>query len=82
MPTCVYAPLPEQSADARLKELRAGLARDEKLPAFCIFADKALIALAKARPTTPDQMRAVHGVGAAKLCMSMARRSWNCCGRR
>ncbi|HEU4456460.1 MAG TPA: HRDC domain-containing protein, partial [Longimicrobium sp.] len=51
----------------RLKELRNQLARDEKLPAYCIFPDKTLIALAKARPSTLGQMREVHGVGAAKL---------------
>jgi len=64
----VEGPTPEQSAlYGRLKELRNQLARDEKLPAYCIFADKTLIALAKARPATLDQMRQVHGVGAAKL---------------
>src|SRR5688572_21416375 len=43
------------------------LAREEKLPAYCIFAVKTLIALAKSRPATLQQMRQVNGIGAAKL---------------
>jgi ATP-dependent DNA helicase RecQ len=64
----VEGPTPEQSAlYGRLKELRNQIARDEKLPAYCIFMDKTLIALAKSRPATLEQMLQVKGVGAAKL---------------
>jgi ATP-dependent DNA helicase RecQ len=61
-------PTPEQ-ADLfhRLKQLRSELAREAKLPAYCVFGDKTLVALAKAHPTTEDEMLHVSGVGPAKL---------------
>ncbi len=52
---------------ARLRELRAKLARDEQLPAYCVFHDRTLLALARARPATLDELAAVPGVGPAKL---------------
>jgi ATP-dependent DNA helicase RecQ len=61
-------PTPEQSAlYGRLKQLRNELAREASLPAYCIFVDKTLIALAKAHPTTENDMLRVSGVGPAKL---------------
>ncbi|MFL5385141.1 MAG: RecQ family ATP-dependent DNA helicase [Longimicrobiaceae bacterium] len=61
-------PTPEQTAlYGRLKQLRNELAREAQLPAYCIFADKTLIALAKAHPTTESDMLRVSGVGPAKL---------------
>jgi superfamily II DNA helicase RecQ len=61
-------PTPEQSAlYGRLKQLRNELAREASLPAYCVFADKTLIALAKAHPTTENDMLRVSGVGPAKL---------------
>ncbi|HEX8693168.1 MAG TPA: ATP-dependent DNA helicase RecQ [Longimicrobium sp.] len=61
-------PTPEQSAlYRRLKALRNELAREAGLPAYCIFADKTLVELAKRRPRSPAEMRQVSGVGAAKL---------------
>jgi superfamily II DNA helicase RecQ len=38
-----------------------------QLPAYCIFADKTLVALAQAHPTTESDMLRVSGVGPAKL---------------
>jgi ATP-dependent DNA helicase RecQ len=52
---------------ARLRELRAKLARSESLPAYCVFHDRTLAALARQRPGTLDEMAAVPGVGPAKL---------------
>jgi ATP-dependent DNA helicase RecQ len=51
----------------RLKALRAQLAKREELPAYCIFHDRTLAALARQRPSTLDDMRSVPGVGPAKL---------------
>ena len=52
---------------ARLRELRARLAKAEQLPAYCVFHDRTLAALARQRPATLDEMAAVPGVGPAKL---------------
>ena len=61
-------PTPEEAAlYGRLKELRNRLAREANLPAYCIFADRTLIALARARPGDEDEMLSVSGVGPAKL---------------
>ncbi len=51
----------------RLRELRRKLAADEKVPPYRVFPDTVLLALAKARPTTPEGMRQITGVGEAKL---------------
>lgn len=61
-------PTPEQAAlFGRLKKLRNELAREANLPAYCVFGDKTLIALARAHPASEDAMLAVSGVGPAKL---------------
>jgi ATP-dependent DNA helicase RecQ len=61
-------PTPEQAElFRRLKQLRNELAREANLPAYCIFADKTLVALAKAHPTAEGEMLRVPGVGPAKL---------------
>ena len=52
---------------ARLKEIRADLARELNAPAYVVFADRTLIEMAHARPTTKTEMAAIHGVGARKL---------------
>jgi ATP-dependent DNA helicase RecQ len=50
-----------------LKRTRADLARELNAPAYVVFADRTLIEMARARPTTRTEMAALHGVGAAKL---------------
>ncbi|HEY2749385.1 MAG TPA: ATP-dependent DNA helicase RecQ [Polyangia bacterium] len=52
---------------ARLRELRARLAKAEQLPAYCVFHDRTLAALARQRPATLDEMSSVPGVGPTKL---------------
>ena len=52
---------------ARLKELRLRLAKERGVPAYVIFPDRALIDMARRRPTSHDEFAAVNGVGAAKL---------------
>nr|WP_228259367.1 DNA helicase RecQ [Siculibacillus lacustris] len=50
-----------------LKSRRAALARELNAPAYVVFADRTLIEMARARPSTRSEMAAIHGVGAAKL---------------
>ncbi len=66
------APIIElDAADAplfdRLRALRAQLAREQNVPAYVIFHDSVLRAIAAARPADLDQLGAISGVGAAKL---------------
>lgn len=51
----------------RLKELRLDLARERGVPAFVIFHDRTLAAMAARRPKTTDEFAAISGVGQAKL---------------
>ena len=52
---------------ARLREWRAEEARRRSVPAYVIFHDKTLAALAAARPQSPAELLEVKGVGSAKL---------------
>jgi ATP-dependent DNA helicase RecQ len=60
-----------EEADAelfeRLRALRREIAAAEQVPAYVVFPDTVLLALARARPTTPDAMRQITGIGEAKL---------------
>jgi len=58
---------PDEGVLAALKRKRLELAREEGVPAFVIFADRTLIDMAERRPTTLEDMLAVHGVGQRKL---------------
>jgi ATP-dependent DNA helicase RecQ len=51
----------------QLRELRLELARQQDVPAYVIFHDATLTALATARPRTPADMAAIPGIGRAKL---------------
>ena len=50
-----------------LKDLRRSLATGAGVPAYVVFPDRTLLELAARRPKSLEQMRAIHGVGAAKL---------------
>ena len=50
----------------RLKALRLKLARQRKVPAYVIFADRTLIDMASRVPLTREDFGDVHGVGSAK----------------
>ncbi len=50
-----------------LRECRAELAMEQGVPAFVIFADTALIEMAKKRPHTDETFRYISGVGDTKL---------------
>lgn len=50
-----------------LRAWRSGEASAQQLPPYCIFSDKTLRALASRRPESLTELRAVPGVGDAKL---------------
>lgn len=50
-----------------LKRLRSRLAKDEEVPAYVIFPDRALREIARANPRTLAQLAQVRGVGPARL---------------
>ncbi len=51
----------------KLRGLRAKLAAEAKLPAYCIFHDRTLIEMARTRPQTLFELAQVTGVGPSKL---------------
>jgi DNA helicase II / ATP-dependent DNA helicase PcrA len=50
-----------------LRQWRSERAAEQKQPAFCVFTDATLEAIASKRPATLQQLRALPGVGATKL---------------
>ncbi|MSP55555.1 MAG: hypothetical protein EXR69_08130, partial [Myxococcales bacterium] len=48
---------------ARLKEVRAELARADDVPAYVVAADRTLADMVEKRPVTRSSMMAVHGMG-------------------
>jgi ATP-dependent DNA helicase RecQ len=50
-----------------LRTLRKRLADEQQVPPFVVFSDATLVAMAALRPTTPEEMGRVSGVGAHKL---------------
>ncbi len=57
----------DQPAFERLRQLRADLARQQNVPAYVIFHDAVLRAIATAMPSSLDELGEISGVGAAKL---------------
>jgi ATP-dependent DNA helicase RecQ len=51
----------------RLRDWRAGVAREHGVPAYVVFHDSTLRAIAEQRPDSLDALGQVSGVGAAKL---------------
>ncbi|HEY7954847.1 MAG TPA: ATP-dependent DNA helicase RecQ [Polyangia bacterium] len=51
----------------RLRGLRAKLAAEERLPAYCVFHDRTLAELCRARPASLDALSQIPGVGPNKL---------------
>ncbi|NUP50958.1 MAG: HRDC domain-containing protein, partial [Catenulispora sp.] len=49
-----------------LREWRSARAKEQKLPAYCVFTDATLIAIGEARPATPAALTRIAGVGKAK----------------
>jgi ATP-dependent DNA helicase RecQ len=50
-----------------LRQRRSALAKEQRVAAYVVFADKTLIDLARRKPATLVEMSTVHGVGEAKL---------------
>jgi DNA helicase II / ATP-dependent DNA helicase PcrA len=50
----------------RLREWRRQEAAEQKLPAYCVFTDATLVALAERRPRNAAELVAVQGLGPAK----------------
>ena len=51
---------------ALLREWRRQEAADQKLPAYCVFTDATLIAIAEARPRSTGELVKVQGLGPTK----------------
>ena len=57
----------ESALYSRLRDLRQQLAIKKRLPAYCIFTNKALEEMASSMPTTEEELATVYGVGKTKL---------------
>nr|MBV6629619.1 DNA helicase RecQ [Oceanococcus sp. HetDA_MAG_MS8] len=57
----------DQTLYQSLKQERAELAREAGIPAYRIFHDATLVAMASTRPHSLGELAEVHGVGQAKL---------------
>ncbi|MEU3773974.1 ATP-dependent DNA helicase UvrD2 [Streptomyces sp. NPDC032472] len=51
----------------RLREWRAARAKEQGLPAYCVFTDKTLMAIAEAAPGEDGELASIPGVGVRKL---------------
>jgi ATP-dependent DNA helicase RecQ len=51
----------------RLREWRAGTAREQNVPAYVIFHDATLRQMATEKPSTLSRLSSINGVGQAKL---------------
>ena len=71
-PGSIQAPQPiaqgeEEELYLALKVLRKRLADERNIPAYIVFSDATLQHMARFRPTTPDHLLAISGVGPKKL---------------
>ena len=67
--TAVNGPMPQGNALAVEQKLRAWRSREaqaRKVPAFCIFSDKVLTAIASERPRDETALLGISGIGRAK----------------
>ncbi|PZF94199.1 ATP-dependent DNA helicase UvrD2 [Micromonospora deserti] len=51
----------------RLREWRRRVADRQRVPAYVVFTDATLVALAERRPTRPEELIAIAGIGPRKL---------------
>jgi DNA helicase-2/ATP-dependent DNA helicase PcrA len=52
---------------ATLKEWRKQEATEQGLPAYCVFTDATLMAIAEARPNSRSELVKIHGLGSSKV---------------
>jgi ATP-dependent DNA helicase RecQ len=57
----------EESLFVALKTLRRQIADSRKMPAYIVFSDATLLAMAEQKPATEDEFLAIPGVGPRKL---------------
>ena len=57
----------EEALFQSLRVLRKSIADQQGVPAYIVFSDKTLRAMAEGRPSTPEEFLAVSGVGPLKL---------------
>ncbi len=60
-------PSPSDPLFARLREWRLATSREQSVPAYVVFSDATLQAIAAARPASRAELAGVPGVGAVKL---------------
>ncbi|MFB0628867.1 ATP-dependent DNA helicase UvrD2 [Streptomyces sp. AB3(2024)] len=51
----------------RLRDWRAGQSKLQGMPAYCVFTDKTLMAIAETAPAEPGELSMISGVGGRKL---------------
>jgi DNA helicase-2/ATP-dependent DNA helicase PcrA len=51
----------------RLRQWRAKVAAAQSVPAYVVFTDVTLTALAERRPASPDELATIAGIGPHKL---------------
>lgn len=51
----------------RLLQWRATTAAEQKVPAYVVFTDATIVAIAERRPSTPPELLAIAGIGPRKL---------------
>ncbi|MDB5733087.1 MAG: ATP-dependent helicase RecQ, partial [Variovorax sp.] len=56
-----------QQRFSALKAWRTEIAREHNLPAYVIFHDATLTAIAERAPATPADLQGISGIGASKL---------------
>jgi superfamily II DNA helicase RecQ len=61
------ATLPGSALFDSLRALRKRLADERQVPAYVVFSDRTLQAMAVRKPRTPQEFLEVHGVGQKKL---------------
>jgi DNA helicase-2/ATP-dependent DNA helicase PcrA len=57
----------DQALFQQLRDWRAGQAAEQSLPAYCVFTDATLTAIAEIHPTDRAALAKIPGVGSAKL---------------
>ncbi|HSS68976.1 MAG TPA: ATP-dependent DNA helicase UvrD2 [Nocardioidaceae bacterium] len=57
----------DEAVHDRLREWRREQAATENLPAYCVFTDATMLALAESLPTDEGQLAGVPGIGPAKI---------------